>query len=49
MYDAIKVMPSRFPALVNTVTMGRDVAKGKEMDPPVRDLFIISSSNRVFN
>jgi hypothetical protein len=49
MFNAIKETRSRSPALVDTVTMGRDVAKWKVMDPPVRDPFIISSSTQVFN
>ena len=47
MFDAIKVMRLRFPAPVDT--MGRDLAKWKEMDPRVRDPFIISSSPQVLN
>ena len=35
--------------VADTMTMDRDVAKWKEMDPPVRDPFIISSSPQVFD
>jgi hypothetical protein len=50
MYDAMKEMRSRFPAPVDTMgIMGCDTAKWEEIDPRVRDHFIISLSPRLFN